>query len=67
MTLTLNGRTVVNATVDGADGRDHPDYSDAFFDYAEFEDGTALTEEQLDQLCLQNGEALNEMAFLSLT
>lgn len=66
MALTLNGRTVVNATVDGVDTRDHPDYCDAYFDYAEFEDGTALTDEQLDQLSMQNAEKLNEMAFMSL-
>lgn len=29
---------------------DYPDFSDAFIRYAEFKDGTPLTDEQLDEL-----------------
>ena len=63
--MQLNGRTVINAEVDGVDNTDYPDFCDAYFCYAEFEDGTELTDEQLDQLTDENGDVVNEMAFES--
>jgi len=36
--------------VDNIDMLDYPDFSDAFIRYAEFKDGTPLTDEQLDEL-----------------
>jgi hypothetical protein len=67
-TLTLNNRNVIDAFVEGADPSDYPDFSDAYFSEAFYEDtGDALTEEELDQLGQVHGDILNEMAFESLT
>ena len=42
---TLNGRKVVDIEVDGVNPNDYPDFSDAYFSYACYEDGTPLTDE----------------------
>jgi len=42
--MKLNGRQVKDAEVDGVDSEDYPDFCDAFFSYAEYEDGTPLTD-----------------------
>ena len=63
---TLNGRKVINIEVDGVDSRDFPDFSDAYFSYACYEDGTPLTEQELDKLADQNGDILHEKAYDSL-
>jgi hypothetical protein len=34
----------------GIDPDDYPDFSDAYVDYAEYEDGTPLTDDELDRL-----------------
>jgi hypothetical protein len=47
-TLLLNGRTVVDAEVDGVDSRDYPDFCDAYFCSAFYEDsGEALSDDDL--------------------
>ena len=61
--LQLNGRTVVDARVDGIDLRDYPDFCDAYFESALYEDGTALTDDELEQLGDQNPLALHEMIY----
>jgi len=61
--MKLNGLTVKNAEVDGVEGDDYPDFSDAFFSYAEYEDGTPLSDEELEQLGDENGEMINQLAF----
>ena len=48
--------------VDGVDSRDYPDFSDAFFSYAEYENGVELSEEELSKLTDDNGDTLNELA-----
>jgi hypothetical protein len=63
---TLDGRKVVDIEVDGVDSRDYPDFADAYFCYACYEDGTPLTEQELDKLADQNGDILHEKAFDSL-
>lgn len=63
---TLNGRKVIDMEVDGVDGRDYPDFADAHFSYACYEDGTALTDEELDKLAEQNADVLWEKAYDSL-
>lgn len=37
-----------NVIVDGIDSNDYPHFCDAFISYAEHEDGTELTEEELE-------------------
>ena len=63
---TLNGRKVVDLEVDGIDLRDSPDFSDAYFSYACYEDGTELTDDELEQLTEQNANILHEKVFDSL-
>lgn len=36
--------------VEGVDPKDYPDFCDAFMTYAEWEDGTPLTEEELEKV-----------------
>ena len=62
MLVKLNGRTVKSLEVDGLDGDDYPDFCDAYFSYAEFEDGTPLNDEQLEELADENPEILNLIA-----
>jgi hypothetical protein len=61
--LQLNGRAVVDARVDGIDMSDYPDFCDAYFESACYEDGTALTDDELNDLTDQNPEALHEMIY----
>ena len=63
---TLNGRKVIDMEVDGVDSRDYPDFADAYFSYACYEDGTELTDEELDKLAEQNADVLWEKAYDSL-
>ena len=50
----------------GVDSRDYPDFADAHFSYACYEDGTPLTDEELDKLAEQNADVLWEKAYDSL-
>lgn len=61
--MKLNNRNVVSAEVENVDPRDYPDFCDAYFSYAVWEDTKEeLTDEELMQLNLECGDALNEMA-----
>ena len=62
----LNGKKVVDLEVDGVDSRDYPDFSDAYFSSGCYEDGTPLTEEELDKLTILADDVLWEMAFEKL-
>ena len=62
----LNGRQVVDLEVDGVDSRDYPDFADAYFSYACYEDGTPLTEDELDKLTILASDVLWEIAYESL-
>jgi len=59
----LNGKKVVDLEVDGVDSRDYPDFSDAYFSGGCYEDGTDLTEDELDRLSDLASDVLWEMAF----
>jgi hypothetical protein len=61
--LQLKGRTVVDAVIDGIDMSDYPDFCDAYFESACYEDGTALTDDELIDLTDQNLETLHEMIY----
>ena len=63
----LNGKNVVDLQVDGVDSRDYPDFSDAYFSSGSYEDGTPLTEDELNRLADLAGDVLWEMAYDSLT
>jgi hypothetical protein len=62
----LNGKKVVDLEVDGVDSTDYPDFSDAYFSGGCYEDGTPLTDDELDQLTILADDVLWEMAFESL-
>ena len=62
----LNGKKVIDLEVDGVDSSDYPDFSDAYFSNGCFEDGSPLTDDELDQLSILAGDVLWEMAFDSL-
>ena len=62
--MKLNNRNVVDAEIDGVDSRDYPDFCDAYFYYAVWEDTMEeLTDKELEQLTNECGDTLNEMAF----
>ena len=62
--MLLKGRVVVDVEIDGVDTRDYPDFCDAYFNYAVFEDTKEeLTDEQLEQLTENYPEVVNEMAY----
>jgi hypothetical protein len=49
--------------IDGIDLKDYPDFCDAFFCYGEREDGTPLTDEELETLTCEESETLHSMVF----
>ena len=62
--MLLNGRKVVDVEVDGVDTRDYPDFCDAYFAGAVYEDtGEELTDDELNELTDAYPEVVNEMAF----
>jgi hypothetical protein len=63
----LNGKKVVDLEVDGVDSRDYPDFSDAYFSSGCYEDGTPLTDDELERLNDLASDVLWEMAFDRLT
>lgn len=63
--IIFNGKKVVDLEVDGVDGRDYPDFSDAYFCYGCYEDGTELTDDELNTLSESHSDVLWEMAYES--
>ena len=63
--MELNNKPVDKASleIDGVDSGDYPDFSDAYFSYATFEDGTELTDDELNELADKYSEVVSEMAF----
>jgi len=66
--IRINGKLVDESSIeiDGVDTKDYPDFCDAFFSAAKFENGADLEESDLEELDLRYGELLNEMAHESL-
>ena len=63
--IIFNGKKVVDLEIDGADSRDYPDFCDAYFNYACYEDGTRLTDDELNELTDLHGDVVSQMAFES--
>jgi len=61
----LNGKKVVDLQVDGVDSGDYPDFCEAHFSSGCYEDGTPLTDEELDQLTDLASDVVWEMAYES--
>ena len=58
---------IEDMVVEGVDRKDRPDFSDAYFQSAQWKDsGISLTEEELDLLTETYPDLLNEMANESL-
>ena len=49
--------------IDGVDGRDAPDFSDAYFSAGEFKDGTKMSDEELNELAEEHPDILEEMIY----
>lgn len=62
-TLELKGKKVFDIEVDGIDFSDYPDFVDAYISYAIYEDGTELTDEELDELTDQNTDYVQDYAY----
>ena len=63
--MELNGKKVF-ASVDKVCSWDYPDFADAYFCVCVYEDGTDLTEEEVDKLHDLYPDVLWEMAYDSL-
>jgi len=61
--VRINGRCVDvgSIEIDGIDGRDYPDFSDAFVSAARWDDGTPLTEDELNELESQHSDLVYEI------
>ena len=65
--LKFQGRHVEDMSLGGVDGKDHPDYVDAYIESAVWSNnGTKLNDEELEQLTDENGEWINQNALESL-
>ena len=51
--------------IDGINTRDYPDFSDAYVSAAKWNDGTDLTEAELDELQDQHGDLVYEKVLLA--
>jgi hypothetical protein len=62
--MELNGHKISVASLEvmGVHQWDYPDFSDAFFGYAEYENGIELTESELDELTEKYGDVVHELA-----
>lgn len=49
--------------IDGVDGRDAPDFSDAYFSAGQFKDGTDMTDEELNELAAEHPDLLYEKIY----
>ena len=66
--MTLNGHPIDRSSIElgGVDTRDYPDFADAYIEYAEFADGTPLTDDEIDQLNDEQYHEINQLAHDSL-
>jgi hypothetical protein len=60
--MELNGKSVsvLSLEVDGVDSSDYPDFCDAYFSYATYENGSPLSDDDLDALSDKYSEILSE-------
>ena len=52
--------------IEGIDMNDYPDFVDAYIAAANFEDGTPLTDEEIDQLNDEMADEIHDLAYQSL-
>lgn len=63
--MKLNGRVVIDVEIDGVDPRDYPDFCDAYFSEAYYDDGTSLTDAELEALTELYPDIIYELAYES--
>ena len=63
---TIDLTQVKHMEFENVDMRDYPDFCDAYLVYAELENGTGLTDEQIDYLNDTHWDFVNENVYLSL-
>jgi hypothetical protein len=63
--MIVNGKEVDRNSleIDGVDTGDYPDFVDTYFSYAEFIDGTVLSDLELDELSTEFMDVAQEMAY----
>jgi hypothetical protein len=68
MSVALNDKLVDkdSIVVGGVRRQDAPEFANAYFTFAKFDDGTELQPDELEQLDQQYGEMLNNLAAQSL-
>jgi len=54
---------VQSIQIEDVDYKDYPKFCDAFISFAEYEDGTELTDEELEEYTDSNLELINELIF----
>ena len=61
--VSFNGKPVdiSSIEIDGIDPEDYPDFADAYITYAEYEDGTPLTDEELHDFEAENYALVSEL------
>ena len=61
--VSFNGKPVNTRSIeiDGIDTEDYPDFVDAYITYAEYEDGTPLTDEELHDFEAENYDLVGEL------
>lgn len=62
MILKFKNQYVYNIELGGVNSSDHPDFCDAHFESGEWQDGSPLTDEELEVLSAAYPEVINEMA-----
>ena len=62
--MEINGKeiSIKSLELDGIDSTDYPDFCDSYFSYAEYEDGTKLTNEELEIITDKYADVINELA-----
>lgn len=65
--MQLNDRQIKLWEIEGVDSSDYPDFCDAYFSYAEYEDGTPLDDDELEGLTYNYPEVINEAALENMT
>ena len=65
MKVMFKDRLVKNFEVEDVHAWDYPDFCDAYISYAEWEDGTPLTDEELEEFCDANKDVVYELAYNS--
>jgi hypothetical protein len=60
--ISFKNRIVNNLEIEGVYISDYPDFCDAYFCYAKWENGTPLTDHELEELTRERGDVVNEMA-----